>query len=69
MFRFLMFSFYHFKIGTKNTTEKYLNKRKLVFLRIWRKRVKRMEWQEWEGKKVYIETRSNRRYTGKIIKV
>lgn len=28
-----------------------------------------MEWSEWEGKKVYIETRSNRRYTGAIIKV
>jgi sporulation protein YlmC with PRC-barrel domain len=28
-----------------------------------------MEWQEWLGKKVYIETNSKRRYTGKVIDV
>lgn len=28
-----------------------------------------MEWQEWQGKKVYIETNSGRRYTGKVIDV
>ena len=26
-------------------------------------------WKIWEGKKVFIETRSNRQYSGKIIKV
>jgi len=28
-----------------------------------------MEWQEWIGKKVYIETNSGRRYTGEIIDI
>jgi small nuclear ribonucleoprotein (snRNP)-like protein len=28
-----------------------------------------MEWNEWIGKNVYIETRSNRRYTGKVVNV
>lgn len=26
-------------------------------------------WKNWEGKKVFIKTRSNRQYSGKIIKV
>lgn len=26
-------------------------------------------WKMWEGKKVFIETRSNRQYSGKVIKV
>jgi len=28
-----------------------------------------MEWKEWNGKNVYIETNSRRRYTGKVIDV
>ena len=28
-----------------------------------------MEWLEWLGKKVYIETTSHRRYSGKVIDV
>lgn len=28
-----------------------------------------MEWKEWQGKKVYIETNSGRRYTGKVIDI
>ena len=26
-------------------------------------------WKEWIGKKVYIETRSHRKYSGKVIKI
>ena len=28
-----------------------------------------MEWKEWKGKKVYLETNSGRRYGGKVIDV
>lgn len=28
-----------------------------------------MEWKEWQGKKVYIETNSGRRYTGRVCDV
>ncbi len=28
-----------------------------------------MEWKEWKGKKVYIETNSHRRYTGTVVDI